>query len=109
MAEVDVTLPAQSESWIQDVGSNGGIDILANAAAVQTFGTTESTDFDNWNRVVAANLTSCFRTSHFAYPILKQRGDRPCIFGSGPCKPERGFGLCYQQGRNSRANEGTGR
>lgn len=74
VAEVDVTLPAQLGSWICDVGSNGGIDILVNAAAVQTYGTTESTDIGHWNRVIATNLTSCFLASHFAYPFMKQRG-----------------------------------
>ena len=74
VAEVDVTLPAQLGSWIYDVGSNGGIDILVNAAAVQTYGTTESTDIGHWNRVIATNLTSCFLTSHLAYPFMKQRG-----------------------------------
>ena len=74
VAEVDVTLPAQLGSWIYDVGSIEGIDILVNAVAVQTYGTTESTDIDHWNRVIATNLTSCFLTSHFAYPFMKQRG-----------------------------------
>ncbi|MXX90659.1 MAG: SDR family oxidoreductase [Boseongicola sp. SB0677_bin_26] len=74
VAEVDVTQPAQLGSWIFDVGSNGGIDVVVNAAAIQTYGTTESTDIDHWNQVIATNLTSCFLTSHFAYPFMKQRG-----------------------------------
>ena len=74
VAEVDVTLPAQLGSWMHDVGSAGGMDVLVNAAAVQTYGTTESTDIDHWNEVIATNLTSCFLTSHFAYPFMKQRG-----------------------------------
>ena len=74
VAEIDVTQPGRLGPWIHEIGSNGGIDILVNAAAVQTYGTTESTDFEHWNRVIATNLTSCFLTSHLAYPFMKQRG-----------------------------------
>lgn len=74
VAEVDVMLPAQLGSWTQDVGSNGGIDILVNAPAVQTYGTTESTDIERWNRLIATNLTSCFLNSRFAHPFMKQQG-----------------------------------
>ena len=75
VATVDVSAPEQVERWISGIGqAAGGIDILVNAAAIQTYGTTETTDIAHWNRVIATNLTSCFLTSHAAYPFMKARG-----------------------------------
>lgn len=75
VSKLDVSEPEQVEGWIKAIGdADGGIDILVNAAAVQTYGTTESTDVAHWNRVIGINLTSCYLTSHFAYPFMKARG-----------------------------------
>lgn len=75
VAEIDVSHPDQVEGWIKAIGDGeGGIDILVNAAAIQTYGTTETTDIEHWNRVIGINLTSYFLTSHFAYPLMKARG-----------------------------------
>ena len=75
VATIDVAIPEEVEGWITAIGDGeGGIDILVNAAAIQTYGTTETTDLEHWNRVIGINLTSCFLTSHFAYPYMKARG-----------------------------------
>jgi NAD(P)-dependent dehydrogenase (short-subunit alcohol dehydrogenase family) len=74
VAQVDVSDANAVEDWIKGIGNARGIDILVNAAAVQTYGTTETTDLAHWNRVIAINLTSCYLTSHFAYPYMKARG-----------------------------------
>ena len=75
VASIDVAHPEQVEGWIDAIGdAEGGIDILVNAAAIQTYGTTETTDIDHWNRVIGINLTSYYLTSHFAYPFMKARG-----------------------------------
>ncbi len=75
VAMLDVAEPLEVEGWINAIGdAEGGIDILVNAAAVQTYGTTETTDLAHWNRVIGINLTSYFLTSHFAYPYMKARG-----------------------------------
>lgn len=74
-AKVDVSDAGQVEMWIKNIAQEaGGIDILVNAAAIQTYGTTESTDVAHWNRVMSINLNSCYFTSHFAYPHMKARG-----------------------------------
>ncbi|MDA8584870.1 SDR family oxidoreductase [Rhodobacteraceae bacterium] len=70
---VDVAVADEVEHWITGAGTSG-IDILVNAAAVQTYGTTETTDVAHWTRVIGINLTSCFLTSHFVYPHMKARG-----------------------------------
>ncbi|MCK5444604.1 MAG: SDR family oxidoreductase, partial [Rhodospirillaceae bacterium] len=52
----------------------GGIDILVNATAIQTYGDIETTDSAHWDRVMGVNLRSCFLTSHHVYPFMKSRG-----------------------------------
>jgi len=75
VAKVDVSDAEQVKDWINETAkAAGGIDILVNAAAIQTYGTTETTDVAHWNRVMSINLNSCFLTSHFAYPHMKARG-----------------------------------
>ncbi|MCV6591988.1 MAG: SDR family oxidoreductase [Silicimonas sp.] len=74
VSRVDVADAGEVETWVTQAGGAHGIDILVNAAAVQTYGTTETTTPDHWARVIAINLTSCYLTSHFAYPYLKARG-----------------------------------
>ncbi len=75
VARVDVSDAAQVAEWINGIGEKtGGIDILVNAAAIQTYGTIETTDLAHWDRVMAVNLRSCYLTSHAAYPYMKKRG-----------------------------------
>lgn len=73
--KVDIADEAQVAAWIKAAGSAaGGIDILVNAAAVQTYGDIETTDSSHWDRVMSINLRSCYLTSHHAYPFMKPRG-----------------------------------
>jgi NAD(P)-dependent dehydrogenase (short-subunit alcohol dehydrogenase family) len=51
-----------------------GFDILINAAAIQTYGTIESTDPAHWDRVMAINLRAAYLNSHLLYPGMKARG-----------------------------------
>ena len=51
-----------------------GFDILVNAAAIQTYGTVETTDPAHWDRVMAINLRAAYLTSHLIYPGMKARG-----------------------------------
>lgn len=75
VACVDVAADDEVKAWIDGIATKaGGIDILVNAAAIQTYGDTASTDVAHWNKVMATNLTSCFLTSHYAYPHMKARG-----------------------------------
>ncbi len=72
---VDVADEAQVKTLIAQVGADGaGIDVLVNSAAVQSYGTIETTDSAHWDRVMAINLRSCFLTSHHAYPHMKKQG-----------------------------------
>lgn len=75
VSKVDVSDADEVQTWIERIGNDeGGIDFLINSAAVQTYGDTVTTDVAHWNRVISINLSSCFLTSHFAYPFMKARG-----------------------------------
>ncbi len=52
----------------------GGLDIIANAAAIHPYGTAVTTDLDTWNRCMSVNVTSVFLFAHFGVPEMKKRG-----------------------------------
>lgn len=57
-----------------DTVGGPGFDILVNAAAIQTYGTIETTDPAHWDRVMAINLRAAYLTSYLIYPGMKARG-----------------------------------
>ncbi|MXU65733.1 SDR family NAD(P)-dependent oxidoreductase [Oceanomicrobium pacificus] len=94
VAPVDVADADQVRDWIDGIAAEaGGIDILVNAAAIQTYGDTESTDVAHWNRSIAINLTSCYLTSHFAYPHMKKRGGGSIVHVSSVQGHSNQFGV----------------
>lgn len=68
----DVTSRAD---WQQAVAlaekSFGGLDVLVNNAGIADFGTVEDFGFDQWDRIIAINLTSAFVGIKTALPLLK--------------------------------------
>jgi NAD(P)-dependent dehydrogenase (short-subunit alcohol dehydrogenase family) len=52
----------------------GGIDLLANCAGIQRYGSAEDTSEDLWDEVLAVNLKGCFLASKYALPSMRQRG-----------------------------------
>ncbi len=94
VTKVDVSEANQVEAWIERVAEEaGGIDILVNSAAIQTYGDTESTDVAHWRRVMSINLDSCFLTSHFAYPHMKKRGGGAIVHVSSVQGHQNQFGV----------------
>jgi NAD(P)-dependent dehydrogenase (short-subunit alcohol dehydrogenase family) len=72
---VDVSDEGSVAGWFDAIGrETRTLDILVNAAAIQTYGTAETTTPADWDRTIAVNLRSCYLTSHFAYPLLKAAG-----------------------------------
>lgn len=55
------------------VAGETGVDILVNAAAIQPYGTIETTTPDDWDLVMRVNLRSCYLMSHAFYPLMKSR------------------------------------
>jgi NAD(P)-dependent dehydrogenase (short-subunit alcohol dehydrogenase family) len=72
----DVTSPAAvSEAVAEAVRRHGGLHVLANIAGIGFFRRTTETTLDDWNRMIAVNLTGQFLTCKEAIPhILKTKG-----------------------------------
>jgi 3-oxoacyl-[acyl-carrier protein] reductase len=52
----------------------GGLDILVNNAGVGTFSPVADLNPDDWDRLIATNLTGVFLCTHAAIPALRKRG-----------------------------------
>ena len=71
----DVSQPDQVQALVaKTVISHGGLDIIANAAAIHPFGTALETDPDTWNRCMMINVGSIYLLAHFGIPEIKKRG-----------------------------------
>lgn len=56
-----------------------GLDALVNCAAIQPYGTVETTTPADWNKVIGINLTGYYLMAHFLYPLLKKRGSASIV------------------------------
>lgn len=61
---------AVSELFARIEEQTGGIDILVNNAGISHIGLLQDMTIDEWNRIVATNLTSVFATSKLAIPHM---------------------------------------
>lgn len=52
----------------------GGVDILVNNAGIQHMDTVENFSVDNWNAVIALNLSAVFHTSSAVLPQMQAKG-----------------------------------
>ena len=78
--EIDVTAPDATRVALADLD---GLDLLVPAAGIAERHTAEETSDEEWERVLAVNLTHVFRFCRDALPLLRAR--RGCIvtIGSG--------------------------
>ena len=71
---LDVSDAGAVERFAADLGSaSTGCDALVNCAAIQPYGTIETTTPAEWNKVIGINLTGYYLMAHFLYPLLKKR------------------------------------
>ena len=76
----DVTDKAAITSMIERVTKElGRIDILINNAGMSIRKPPHELELDEWNKVIATNLTSAFLCSKAAYPALKASGNGKVI------------------------------
>ena len=52
----------------------GPVEILVNNAGITRDGTLHKMDYEQWNRVIQTNLTSCFNTSRAVIGGMRERG-----------------------------------
>ena len=69
------------------VGLLGGIDILVNNAGISVLGGADSTTDEQWDRLMAVNVTAAFRLTREAVPHLKQ-SDSGRIINTGSIMSE---------------------
>jgi gluconate 5-dehydrogenase len=70
----DTTDAAASAQAIQNiVGRHGRLDILVNNAGMSHRKALEEISDDDWDKVIAQNLTSCFRLSRLVAPTMKKQ------------------------------------
>jgi len=72
----DVSDPAAVESALaQGLDRFGRLDVVCNSAGVLKFGNTHEFSLDEWNRILAINLTGTFLVCRAAIPhLLESRG-----------------------------------
>lgn len=71
----DVSQPEQVKRVVgKTVEQFGGVDLLANCAAIHPFGNSVETDPETWNRCLAVNLGSVYLMAHFGIPEMRKRG-----------------------------------
>ncbi|GII31927.1 SDR family NAD(P)-dependent oxidoreductase [Planotetraspora mira] len=73
--DVDVTDETATARLVEHVAAeHGGLDIVVAAAGIQRYGTATTTSADEWNEVLAVNVTGAFHTVKHALPHLRARG-----------------------------------
>ena len=74
---LDVTDRTQIERAMQDIKDAGnGLQILVNNAGINLREPVADMDDAIWQRMLDTNLTSVFRVSRAAFPMLKERGGK---------------------------------
>jgi 3-oxoacyl-[acyl-carrier protein] reductase len=92
-AVVDLGDAAAVEAWIRNIeaASGGPVHILVNNAGGvtgQTFSPLETVSDSDWQRILNANLTTCFNLSRAVVPSMKKAG-RGVIINIGSGASER--------------------
>lgn len=97
IAQTDVSRPEDVERMVRaTIAEFGRIDILINNAAMTYRGDVLTTSLDDWNRVLATNLTSVFLCSKHAVPHIIEAGGGVIInVSSINAMRGTGHGLAY--------------
>ena len=74
---MDITVPSSIEKLVEDtVSTYGRIDVLVNNAGINLREPVAGMSDEVWQRMLDTNLTSVFRVSRAAYPLLRERGGK---------------------------------
>lgn len=72
----DVTDKEQIKEAMRSVAETGGLQILVNNAGINLREPVAEMSDEVWQRMLDTNLTSVFRVSRAAYPLLRERGGK---------------------------------
>ncbi|GIK96959.1 MAG: short-chain dehydrogenase [Alphaproteobacteria bacterium] len=73
---IDVTNSASLASAVDDfAGASGGLDTAVSCAGIAREGLVHEFAIDDWNAVIAVNLTGTFLLAHFCVPWLLKRNE----------------------------------
>jgi NAD(P)-dependent dehydrogenase (short-subunit alcohol dehydrogenase family) len=71
----DVSVPEHAERMVDEaVAALGGLDAVYANAGIAGTGSAETTTWEEWNRVIAVNLTGVWLTSRYAIAHLRAAG-----------------------------------
>jgi 3-hydroxybutyrate dehydrogenase len=71
----DMTRPDEIEELIETAKREfGSVDVLVNNAGIQHVAKVEDFPPEQWDRIIAINLTSSFHTMRLAIPLMKEKG-----------------------------------
>lgn len=74
---------SSEENWQQVIAATlkhfGRLDVLANVAGIGVSGDFEEARLDDWNRIVAVNMTGPFLGAKHAIPAIKRHGQGGAI------------------------------
>jgi 3-hydroxybutyrate dehydrogenase len=71
----DMTKPAEIADMVTTTASKlGSVDILVNNAGIQHVAPIDEFPLDQWDKIIAINLSSSFHSIRAAIPIMKKQG-----------------------------------
>ena len=80
----DVSVEAAARALEEAAAARyGRIDILVNNAGIGLWGTVETLQPADFFRLLSVNVGGVYLVSHFAVPVLRERGVSPCIINLG--------------------------
>lgn len=70
---VDISIQAEVNKVISEIGQSGNIDILVNNAGIAHIGNADNTDEADFDRIVAVNIKGTYNCLHASLPFMKQQ------------------------------------
>lgn len=73
--ETDVADHSDVEAMVAHArNETGRIDVLINNAGIDFPGPIETLDYEQWDRIIAVNLSGAFYASRAVFPLMKEQG-----------------------------------
>lgn len=70
---VDISIQAEVNKTISEIGQNGNIDILVNNAGIAHIGNADNTAEEDFDRIVSVNIKGTYNCLHACLPYMKKQ------------------------------------